>query len=175
MYKYQCLMGSKMLGLKNTRDEDWITFADCSTEEGRNISCKSIDFVNLLIKSFIDAKNVKYSFYHAVYLYQLSSDFINETEYPFNYFNVLEYKKQWIQWLKAFINSKAAKKYAEKDEYLPKYFYHILYQYHMIIENIHWISSEAKANVQKIHDLEMPSSYFYELRDLINSLEYEGE
>ena len=41
----------------------------------------------------------------------------------------------------------------------------------MIMENAHWISNEAKANVQKIHDLEMPSSYFYELRDLINNLE----
>jgi hypothetical protein len=120
-------MGSKMLGLKNTRDEDWMTFADCGVEEGRNASCKSIDFVNLLIKSFIDAKNVKYSFYHAVYLYQLSSDFINDAEYPFNYFNILEYKKQWTQWLKAFINSNAAKRYAEKDEYLPKYFYHLVY------------------------------------------------
>jgi hypothetical protein len=41
----------------------------------------------------------------------------------------------------------------------------------MIKENTHQISDEAKINVQKIHDLEMPSSYFYELKDLINSLE----
>ena len=40
----------------------------------------------------------------------------------------------------------------------------------MIKENTHWISEEAKAEVQKIHDLEVSSSYFYELRDLINSL-----
>jgi hypothetical protein len=40
----------------------------------------------------------------------------------------------------------------------------------MIKENTHQISDEAKINVQKIHDLEMPSSYFYELRELINSL-----
>jgi hypothetical protein len=40
----------------------------------------------------------------------------------------------------------------------------------MIKENTHWISEPAKELVQKIHDLEMPSSYFYELKDLINSL-----
>jgi hypothetical protein len=53
---------------------------------------------------------------------------------------------------------------------LPKQFYQLLYQYYMIKENTHWISEEAKAEVQKIHDLEMPSSYFEELRALINSL-----
>ena len=79
-----------------------------------------------------------------------------------------------MQWLKAFINSPAAEKLAKKNEILSKPFYHILYQYYMIIENAHWISDEAKANVQKIHDLEVPSSYFYELRDLINNLD-EGE
>jgi hypothetical protein len=53
---------------------------------------------------------------------------------------------------------------------LPKWFYHLAYQYNMIIEDTHWISDEAKVDVQKIHDFEMPSSYFYELREKINNL-----
>jgi hypothetical protein len=40
----------------------------------------------------------------------------------------------------------------------------------MVLENAHFISDEAKVDVQKIHDLEMPSNYFYELRDKINRL-----
>jgi hypothetical protein len=40
----------------------------------------------------------------------------------------------------------------------------------MISRNTHWISGLEKAVVQKIHDLEMPSSYFYELKELINTL-----
>mgnify|MGYP006988383097 CR=1 FL=1 len=68
------------------------------------------------------------------------------------------------------MNAEKTEEWAFKTNILPKQFYHILYQYYMIIENTHWISDSAKVDVQKIHDLEMPSSYFYELRDLINSL-----
>ena len=40
----------------------------------------------------------------------------------------------------------------------------------MITEGVHFISEAAMVDVQKIHDLEMPSSYFYTIRDLINGL-----
>jgi hypothetical protein len=40
----------------------------------------------------------------------------------------------------------------------------------MITEDVHFISEAAMVDVQKIHDLEMPASYFYELKEMINSL-----
>jgi hypothetical protein len=108
--------------------------------------------------------------YKATALYQLSREFFNDKDYPFNNFNILEHVEIWKEWLKAYMNGKKIEAWATKADTLPKQFYHVLYQYYMITENEHWISDSAKAEVQKIHDLEMPSSYFYELRDLINSL-----
>jgi hypothetical protein len=168
MKKY--LFGSKMLKLENARDEDRISFVDMRGKEIKDYTQRSIPLYKSTIKNFIAGKNVKSDIYRAIHLYQLSAGFNGDDEYPFNDFNILEHKEVWKQWLKAFVNDEKNEGIATKGDYLPKSYYQILYQYNMIIEDTHWISDEAKVNVQKIHDLEMPSSYFYELRDLINSL-----
>ena len=168
----QFLFGSKMLGLTNNRDEDWITFVDKKGKEITMYGERSLPFYRTTLKHFTEGgKYIKDHIYNAVHLYQLSAGFIHGDEYPFNDFDILEHKTVWIQWLKAYMNSEKRTTDLTNKEILPKHFYHILYQYYMIVENAHWISDEAKINVQKIHDLEMPSSYFYELRDLINNLE----
>lgn len=168
MYKY--LFGSKMLKLDNSRDEDWLTFTTECGKKANELGQKSIPFYKQLLTLFKDSKNIKADPFFALYLYQLSNGFIKEEDYPFSDFNIFEYKTAWIGCLKAYVNHKKTEEWAKKQETLSKQFYHLLYQYNMIIENVHFISDEAKINVQKIHDLEMPSSYFYELRDLINSL-----
>jgi hypothetical protein len=104
------------------------------------------------------------------FIYQISVGFHDDENYPFKDFNILEHKEVWIKWLKAYMNDKDTEEWALKNDILPKQFYHILYQYNMIKENVHFISDEAKVDVQKIHDLEMPKEYFYELRDKIDSL-----
>lgn len=179
MTEYKYLFGSKRLKLNNARDEDWLTYVDISPKELRAIKSPdeirafvSIPFTKTLINHFNQECKAHPDPFKALYLYQVSAGFFTEdTEYVFKEFNILEHKAAWIAWLKAYMNSDRAKNQAEKYEgKLSKIFYHILYQYYMIKENTHWISEEAKAEVQKIHDLEVPSSYFYELRDLINSL-----
>ena len=168
--EYKCLFGSKMLKLNNNRDEDWYIFVD---KRGRDIKEKgyaSISAYTKMINDFILGKGIGRESFKVFFLYQLSSPFINEENYPFNFFNILKYKSVWTEYLKAFINLEKAENLSQKADVLPKQFYHILYQYYMITENVHFISDEAKAQVQRIHDYEMPSSYFYELRDLINSL-----
>jgi hypothetical protein len=82
----------------------------------------------------------------------------------------MEHKEVWIKWLKAYMNDANVEQKTMGGTTLPKTFYHILYQYHMIQENTHFISDEEKVDVQKIHDFEMPSNYFYTLRNLINNL-----
>ena len=164
------LFGSKMLKLSNNRDEDWLTFADENAKTAREMGCKSIPFYQTLINFFVRGKNIKADLFNALYLYQLSAGFIEDADYPFRSFNILDHKDVWVQWLKAYMADEQNKAWATKTDILPKQFYHLLYQYHMIIEDAHWISNEAKTTVQKIHDLEMPSSYFYELRDMINAL-----
>lgn len=168
MHKY--LFGSKMLGLTNNRDEDWLTFVDEKAKSAREKGYQSTPFYKAVIKNFIRGNDIKQDPYNALYLYQLSAAFCAETDYLFSDFNIMEHKEVWKSWLKAYINAENVEKKANSQDVLPKNFYHILYQYYMITENTHFISDEAKVNVQKIHDLEMSSSYFYELRDLINSL-----
>lgn len=170
MQEYNCLFGSKMLGLDNCRDEDWLVFvnkrgADIKEKDHRSISC-----YKTILNHFVIGKNEAKDNFKTLYLYQLSAPFIDDENYPFNFFNIFEHKRVWITQLKGYINLEKTEAWGTKYESLPKQFYHLLYQYYMITEDTHWISDDAKAIVQKIHDLEMPSAYFYELREHINSL-----
>ena len=131
-------------------------------------NCKSIPFYKSMNECFVRGKYIAYDPYYALFIYQMSVGFHDDADYPFRDFNILEHKEVWIKWLKAYMNAEKTEEQALQNDILPKQFYHILYQYNMILENTHFISD--KVDVQKIHDLEMPSSYFYELKDMINSL-----
>lgn len=170
MMENKYVLGSKMLRMNNPRDTDEVTFVDKPSWQVRERGKISIPFVKMVIDSFTDGKNKPSDHYKSFYIYQLSAPFIEDENYPFKDFNILEHKDVWVKQLKGYMNHPATEEMAMKEDILPKNFYHILYQYNMIVENAHWISDEARENVQKIHDLEMPSSYFYELRELINSL-----
>lgn len=164
------LFGSKMLKLNNPRDEDFLAFVNSRGSEITEQGHRSVSLYKDIIACFIQGKNIKSDPFTALYLYQQSAPFHDNADYPFNDFNIMEHKAVWINYLKAYMNDEAVEEKAMAKDILPKTFYHILYQYRMILENTVWISDEARVNVQKIHDLEMPSSYFFELRDLINSL-----
>lgn len=164
------LFGSKMLRLNNCRDEDWVTFTDTPNGTPSPPNFHRITFEKFRIKTFVEGRNSPSDSGKAWVLYQLSREFQNDADYPFNDFSILEHKPVWIEHLKNYMNLDSTEQNAIKRDILPKKFYHLLYQYNMIIEDTVWISDEARVNVQKIHDLEMPSSYFYELRDLINGL-----
>ena len=168
--EYKCLFGSKLLKLNNPRDDDWAVFVNKKASEINEKGYRSIPFHNNLLNYFMTGKNLKGDAFSSLALYQLSSPFFDDTNYPFNFFNILDHKRVWISQLKNYINLDKIEAWATNTEVLPKRFYHLLYQYYMIVENVHWISDSAKADVQKIHDLEVPASYFYELRNLINSL-----
>ena len=172
MVSKKYLFGSKMLKLDNPRDEDWITFVDAPLGARKmGLQEQRIGFRRSVTQAFIESKTPHNDHYTCWKLYQTSAGFHDDPDYPFSDFNILEHKPVWIMHLKNFMSLGSTEQMALKGATLPKIFYHILYQYHMIVENTHWISDEAKVNVQKIHDLEMPSSYFYELKDQINNLE----
>ena len=170
--KYKYLFGSKMLKLDNPRDEDWIAFVDTSRNEplDKDEHQHRINFEMRRIRSFIQGQNEPTDSYKALIFYQLSSGFQEDPEYIFGFFDILKYKKVWADHLKNYMSLESTEKFAHTYDNLHKKFYHILYQYYMITEDTHFISDEARAKVQKIHDLEMPNSYFYELRELINRL-----
>ena len=168
--EYKFVLGSKMLRMNNPRDIDEVTFVDKPSWQVRERGKISIPFFRMIMDSFICGENEADDHYKASYIYQLSAPFIEDENYPFKDFNILEHKDVWVEQLRGYMNHPATEEMAMKGDVLPKTFYHILYQYNMIVENVHLISDEARVNVQKIHDLEMPSSYFYELRELINNL-----
>lgn len=168
--EYKYLFGSKMLKLNNCRDEDWYSFVNKSALAINDSSTKSISAMTHMINCFVLGKNQPDDNIKALILYQVSAPFHDDVKYPFGFFNIFNYKAVWINHLKNYINLDKTERWANAYNVLPKRFYHLLYQYYMIKEDTHWISDEAKIDVQKIHDLEMPSNYFYELRDLINSL-----
>ena len=170
LYMSAYLFGSKMLRLNNCRDEDWLTFVDKRASEITERGQRSVPFYKTIVNNFVNGRNAEADPFKALYIYQMSAPFHNDNDYPFNDFNILEHKTVWINCLKSYMNSEEIEQKAIAEGILPKVFYHILYQYNMINEDTVWISDEAKVNVQKIHDLEMSSSYFYELRDLINGL-----
>ena len=164
------LFGSKMLKLNNNRDEDWLMFVNKRGADIKEKGYRSISCYKTILNHFAIGQNEAKDHFKSLYLYQLSAPFMDDENYPFNFFDIFDHKRLWIAQLKGFINLEKTEIWGTKYEVLPKQFYHLLYQYNMIVENAHFISEEAKINVQKIHDLEMPSSYFYELRDKINSL-----
>ncbi len=168
--EHKYLFGSKMLRLNNCRDEDWLTFVDKRGAEIKSNCERGIPFYKRRLEHFMLGKNKPDDMFRALYLYQLSAPFIQDENYPFNFFNILEHKKVWIEQLKGYINLPKTEEWGTRYDTLPKQFYHLLYQYNMIVENTHFISEAAMVDVQKIHDLEMPSSYFYTIRDLINGL-----
>lgn len=170
--KYKYLFGSKMLKLDNPRDEDWIAFVDTPRNEplDKDEHQHRINFEMRRIRSFIQGQNEPTDSYKALIFYQLSSGFQEDPDYIFGFFDILKHKKVWADHLKNYMSLESTEKFAHTYDNLHKKFYHILYQYYMITEDTHFISDEARAKVQKIHDLEVPASYFYELRELINRL-----
>ena len=167
--EYKCLYGSKLLKLNNCSDEDWVVFTDTPAKQIDGIQTRKCSVYNKIIENFTKDKNAEGDAFKALFLYQHSKGFHTDPNYIFD-FDVLEYKSILAKCLKSYINREKLEQAVKKTAVLDKRFYHLLYQYYMITEDVHWISEEAKIQVQKIHDLEMPSSYFYELRDLINSL-----
>ena len=153
------LVGSQMLKLANFRDSDLIELGDYSKA-----------FIVKALPNFI-AKNIcPGDAFFGRHLFQYSNEFhIGHKEYPYKDFNIFDYKETWISCLKSYI-AFLDLNLNKNTTHLPKHLWNALYQYYMIKENTHWISEEAKAEVQKIHDLEMPTSYFEELKALINSL-----
>jgi hypothetical protein len=158
-----------MLCLDNCSDEDWAIITDRQCKYIDGVAAINHTFYSKIINNFSKDKNAAGDAYKALFLYQLSRGFHDDPEYPFN-INVLEYKPILAKCLQTYINLPRLEQEAMKTANLPKKFYHLLYQYYMITEDTHFISDEARAKVQKIHDLEMPSSYFYTIRDLINRL-----
>ena len=150
------LVGSTMLRLSHPRDEDYI-------------SQHKIVFLQQIMEEYTQGRNHQKDSYKALFIYQLSCGFHCDIDYPFKSFNIFDHRDIWISHLQAYMRTLRIQ-HISAQKILPKEYYHLLYQYYMIVENAHYISAESLAEVQKIHDLEVPGFEIYRIQELINSL-----
>ena len=170
----QFLFGSRLLKLDNCRDYDYVHFDtdEVVRIEGEHHINHNSYHVESVFRNIRDSKTklLSNNFIIINYFYQFSKCFHPEPDYPLQC-DIRNIKEGWITLLKRHINdSEAEKRYTENTDILRKNFYHIAYQYFMIVDNAIYLEGEHKQIVQKIHDKEMPVAYFQELKQLINAL-----
>lgn len=160
------LFGSQILRLRNPRDIDDFIFYEEPYQQKPSIIGRT-KWIECFKKGLTCPEDQSM----VCWLYQYSGAFHENVEnYPWIDFDIFEHKERWINQLKSFINLPSTEEFALSRKILHKRFYHLMYQYYMITENVYYISEEGMEYVQKIHDFEMPNSFFYELREKINSL-----
>lgn len=164
------LIGSQFLKLQNCKDTDYLlTGEQLSTVSlQKNESYLPIDFFQWYV-DFLkgDEEKTTDSFVFFT-LYQFSQGW--RPDFPVK-FEMLDFKKKWIKLLQHFVNSEEATKRMLTGGKATKVFYHIAYQYYILKENTYQISEEGLSLVQHIHDFGMEEKDFFELKNMVNSLE----
>lgn len=168
------LVGSRLLRMDNCGDTDYCYFSKIRLPKEYKVH--KIPMVAKLMQNFPkylkyrNAKGSTSTMSVSNYYYQYSKCFHPEEDWPITW-DIRDYKEDWIKMLKNHINSEEAiTQYIKGKTFIDKKFYNIAYQYFMIRDNTVYLEGESKQIVQKIHDRQMPISYFYEMRELINAL-----
>lgn len=154
-------VGSTILKLENVGDIDVVSFTDSTYEPIDVIKGKSN--YHVLHVSCAQRKHAYKYLYKkskfmseqmALYLYQYSNELHPESNVRL--FSLLECKEQWKEALFCFV--KTLPELTEST--IPKKYYNIVYQYYIIQNNSFNLREEQMENVQKIHDSEMPTSFW---------------
>lgn len=168
MDKY--LVGSKLLGLTNNKDEDYLCLTDEDKTRKEFINGKEIKYtpIKLLIERLnnIDVHNM-----FTLWNYQLDEDIIGQ-DFPIKY-HYLEHKDQYMKLIDYIIKNKEFnfnKDITADNRCCTKIIYHIAYNIFILKNNSPIITEEQKAIIQKIHDLEMPIDYLDELEKTFKSI-----
>jgi len=179
MNKYQ--LGSKLLNLDNTRDNDFVILVDGDrdtnyrSKEDGDCFCMSKAYLDKFInfEEEFDYKTI------AIYivLYQYDKDIIGQN-FPIEY-HILDRKNDFIRLLK-FIREnkllnldteiKISTKENRKFYICSKIQYHIVYNLFIIKNNSVNLTAEQKAIIQKIHDRQMPAEYINTIIQEIDAL-----
>lgn len=169
MKKYQ--VGSKLLGLKNSKDNDFVVLCEDLVltkrviENGEEIFYKTKkELMYTLTFKLINNSNTLFN-------YQYDRDIIGE-DFPVEY-HLLDYKNELILYLNKIVDSKLFNFNklitCNNGNCSPK-IYHIAYIVFIIKNNSPIITEEQKEIIQKIHDANMPISYLDELTKMIKEV-----
>lgn len=163
------LIGSSMLGLTNTKDTDYLYIYEGSEkvivndENDNRYRTKEYQIELLEFKNEDGRK---------LFNYQCDQT-INSEFGSFIPYNIIDYKKELITFLKEIVKEKKFNFYwriTANGGNCTKMIYHIAYNLFIIENNSPIITNEQKEIIQKIHDLKMPINYIYELERRINEL-----
>lgn len=169
------LTGSKMLGLTNNKDTDYICFVDIDGNE--NTEDKTIDYIKTtmdrLQKTLHFERTGGDSIYrNQIYNYQYDEFFMGK-DFPINY-HILDYREEYIRLLKDIVKNEDfnfTKSAIFNNGICSKIIYHIAYGVFILENNSPEITPEQKAIVQKIHDRQMPIAYLDVLEEKIRNLQ----
>ena len=157
------LIGSKLLGLSNYKDTDYLKIVD-----GENVKYKtytneieifhnSMDRLNNILKfKFKDWNDIKYQMFNYQYDTNLRTKF-GHNDLPFEY-NLLDYKKELQEFLDYVKENKLWNydtKIHGKNNHISIIIYHIAYNKFILKNNSTILTLEQQEIIQKIHDKQM--------------------
>ena len=166
MEKYQ--VGSKLLGLENNKDNDFVVICEDIVitrrivENGEEIFYKTREeLINTL--NFNSPNN-----YNTLYNYQYDRDIIGK-DFPVDY-HILEHKNKLVIYLQKIVDNRLFNfnklVTCNGGNCSPK-IYHIAYNAFILKNNSPIITEGQKEIIQKIHDAKMPISYLDDLEKMI--------
>lgn len=167
------LVGSKALGLKNARDEDYVIIATNKEYERRVEKNKEYIYISENLAKEIMSFDVRKEKYKHLYLfnYQFDRKIIGDS-FPISY-NILEYKGKLKELLKRIMEEKLYnfdKRVTTNGDNCSKRIYHIAYNVFILENNSSVITKEQKEIIQTIHDCKMPIDYLDELKIKIKEI-----
>ncbi len=170
------LVGSKLLGLSNCHDEDYITLVDGN--EDVNVR-KYIDYKDVVVRSVQNVDkcmnfelplNENTARYYIVN-YQMDKEIIGQN-FPLEY-RILDRRSDYVSLLNWIVDNKACNFIKLKNMnhgHCSKLIYHIAYLTFILENNSTSLTAEQKETVQQIHDRAMPMEYLDELAEKIRNL-----
>lgn len=152
------LVGSKLLGLKNASDEDYIDIVEEEKNYRKVINGKDVNFRNkdLLLKIMNFEADFEQWSMAMSWNYQLDADIIKQN-FPIEY-HILEHKEALRKFLNE-IRNKKARNYSpaiyDINGFMLKSCYHIAYNKFILENNSIILTDNQKDIIQKIHDHKM--------------------
>ena len=167
------LIGSKLLGLTNEKDKDYMIISNKYdykriSENDEDILYRSQE--NILYHLRFEGDYTKHTFIYLVN-YQYDREIIGP-DFPIEY-HILDHKYKlinFLQWIVANKEMNFNKNLKFKHGNCSKLIFHIAYNAFILQNNSPIITPEQKAIIQKIHDRQMPVDYLDELAAIINNL-----
>lgn len=164
------LVGSKLLGLSNTKDTDYVVLVKENgvykrvIEDGADVLYISEEYVKQIMSFTFK------SYTYSINAFNYDANIIGQ-DFPIEY-HILDYKKE-LKALLQYIAKNNLLNFSNKitiNGYMSPNLYRVYYNYCILENNSVLLTAIQKETVQKIHDNEMPISFLDELKEKILKL-----